>query len=134
MSDKMRSIKSLPMEFEEFIPWIDKKVCHYCGMPLNCGYNSLREMYFLACEKIRGKSHNLDMADPASLNHLRFNWHVKDLKITFVYNYRSANETIIYTTKHIYISMSTKIPSYWKNIMEKIISNKGSSEDYMLFY
>ena len=121
------------MEFGHYKPWINKKVCYYCNTRLNCGYNPQRKMYFLACGKVRGKSHDIDMADPASIYHLRFNWGVEEHRIKFAYNYRFSNASMNYTTKYVDILMPAQIPTYWKNIMEIIKSSEGSSEDYVLF-
>jgi hypothetical protein len=121
------------MKFEDYKSWIDKKVCYYCGSPLNCGYNSQREMYFLACGKIRGKAQEFNIEDPSSLLHMRFSWGLEKHRILFEYNYRFVDMSMVFDTKYIDIPCQTQIPKYWKNIMNKIKFAHGSSENYVLF-
>jgi len=121
------------MEFEDYKTWIEKKICNYCRTPLNCGYNSQRQMYFLACAKIRGSSPGHDLDDPSSFNHLRFNWYVGDNLMTFQYNYRSSINSIGFSTKQIHGPKPVKMRNYWKNIMDRIQLNDGSSNDYPPF-
>ncbi|MHA2053400.1 MAG: hypothetical protein ACW99F_07335 [Candidatus Hodarchaeales archaeon] len=112
---------------------MDEKVCCYCGGPLNCAYNSQREIYFLACGKIRGKALEIDIADPYSYLHFRLSWHLEKHRIMFEYNYRFVNQSTHTDTKYLDFPNQTQIPKYWENVMNKIKSTFRSSNRYVLF-